>query len=363
MDRVKTGIIGCGNISSIYLSADKRFDILEIVAVTDLIWERATTKAQEHGTATPIRSNEELLADPEIEMVIDLTPPYVHAEVDLMILEAGKHAYTEKPLGIDRPEGQKQVDLAASKGLRLGGAPDTFLGGGIQTCRKLIDEGAIGMPHGAAAWMLGRGPESWHPDPEFFYKKGGGPLLDMGPYYVTAMVSLLGPVKAVTGASTISFPERLITSEPKNGTSISVECPTHVNGVLQFQSGAVGNLAMSFDTWAAETPRIEIYGSEGTLSVPDPNTFGGPVRIFTPESGWEEVPIKHCYTENSRGLGAADMAYALRNGRAHRANGDLTFHVLDTMVSIYDAWERRSFVELGSTCQRPEPLAEEGLSE
>lgn len=356
MDRVKIGIIGCGNISGTYITADKRFEILDIVALSDIIPERARKRASEHGKARAV-TNEQLLADPEIEIVLDLTPPAVHHEIDMDALSAGKHAYTEKPLGVDREEGRSQVRLAEEKGLRLGAAPDTVLGAGIQTCRKLIDGGAIGAPIGAGAWMMGHGCEDWHPDPEFFYKRGGGPLLDMGPYYLTTLVTLLGPVRSVTGASTISFAERVITSEPKRGTRISVECPTHVNGILEFESGAIGNIVMSFDTWASEVPRIEIYGTEGTLSVPDPNGFGGPVRLFTPNIGeWREMPLFHCYTGNSRGIGVADMAYALRSGRPHRANGQLAFHVLDIMMGIYDAWEARAFVNLESTCERPRPL-------
>ncbi|MBD3178056.1 MAG: gfo/Idh/MocA family oxidoreductase [Armatimonadia bacterium] len=363
MDRVKTGIIGCGNISGIYLTADQRFEILQTVAVADMDMDRAQAKAEEHGAAKAV-SVDDLLADPEIQIVMNLTPPFAHEEVDLRILAAGKHAYTEKPLGVDRDEGRRQVEKADEEGLLLGAAPDTFLGGGLQTCRKLIDDGAIGKPIGCAAWMMCRGHEGWHPDPEFYYMRGGGPLLDMGPYYLTALVSLLGPVKSVTGSSTISFPERTITSQPKSGTKISVECPTHVNGLLEFQSGAIGNIVMSFDTWAAEVPRIEIYGTDGTLSVPDPNSFGGPVRLFAPSTGgWEEMPLTHCYTDNSRGIGVADMAYALKNGRPHRASGQLAFHVLDAMMGIYDAWERRGYVNLESTCQRPEALPPDGLSE
>jgi predicted dehydrogenase len=356
MDKVKVGIIGCGNISGVYITADKRFEILDIVALSDIIPERSARRAAEHGRARAV-TNEEILADPEIEIVLDLTPPYVHHEIDMAALGAGKNAYTEKPLGVDREEGLSQVRLAAEKGLRLGAAPDTVLGGGIQTCRRLIDEGAIGTPIGANAWMMNHGSENWHPDPEFFYKRGGGPLLDMGPYYLTTLVTLFGPVKRVTGSSTISFPARVITSEPKRGQRVAVECPTHVNGVLEFASGAIGNVVMSFDTWATEVPWIEIYGTEGTLSVPDPNGFGGTVRLFTADSGeWREAPVSGCYTGNDRGLGLADMASAIRSGRPHRANGQLAFHVLDIMMGIYDAWEARSFVTLESTCERPQPM-------
>jgi predicted dehydrogenase len=222
--------------------------------------------------------------------------------------------------------------------VRVGCAPDTFLGGGIQTCRKLIDDGWIGAPVAAVAFMMSHGWESWHPDPEFYYELGGGPMLDMGPYYLTALVSLLGPIVRVTGSARISFPERTIGSGPKQGQKIAVETPTHVAGVLDFGGGAVATIITSFDVWAANLPRIEIYGSAGSLSVPDPNTFGGPVRIrLAGEGEWRDVPLTHGFTENSRGLGVADMAHAIRAGRPHCASGELAYHVLDVMAAFEEA--------------------------
>ena len=277
-EQVKIGIIGCGNISPIYLQSGAKFEILDIVAVADKIWERAESRAAEYGVPRAC-TVKELLADPEIEIVVNITTPDAHAEVGLQVLEAGKSVYNEKPLAITREDGKRMVELAAAKGVRIGGAPDTFLGGGIQTCRKLIDDGWIGEPVAATAFMMGHGHESWHPDPEFYYKVGGGPMFDMGPYYLTALVNLVGPVKRVTGSARITFPERTITSQPKFGTKIEVEVPTHIAGVLDFANGAVGTIITSFDVWGGQLPRIEIYGTEGTLSVPDPNTFGGPIRI------------------------------------------------------------------------------------
>ena len=249
--------------------------------------------------------------------------------------------------------------LAEKKGLRTGCAPDTFLGGGMQTCRKLIDDGWIGKPLAATAFMLGHGPENWHIDPAFFYQPGGGPMFDMGPYYLTAMINLLGPVQSVVGSATKGFEKRAITNpeKPLCGTALDCEIPTHIVGIIEFAGGAIGNLITSFDVWAAQLPRIEIYGTEGTLSVPDPNTFGGPVRIRRMESDeWREVPFSHGYTEQSRGLGVADMAYGICSGRPHRACGELAYHVLYVMHAFHDASDERKYVALESTCERPAAL-------
>lgn len=356
MQKVKAGIIGCGNISGIYLkNCMSAFESLEIKACADLIPERSKAKAEEFNIKA--YTVEELMEDPEIGIVINLTVPKTHFDVCIRALEAGKNVYAEKPLSVKREDGRKIIELAASKGLLTGGAPDTFLGGGLQTCRKLVDEGWIGRPVAATAFMMGHGPESWHPDPEFFYKFGGGPLFDMGPYYLTALISLLGPVRRVTGSAGISFPERVATCKEKFGYTIKVDVPTHVAGVLDFECGAIATLITSFDVWGAQLPRIEIYGSEGTLNVPDPNTFDGPVylkRHGTAE--WREIPLTHGYTDNSRGLGVADMAAALITGRKHRANSEMTFHVLDVMQGILDASANGSHYTPESTCKRPDAL-------
>ncbi|MGQ9904699.1 MAG: Gfo/Idh/MocA family protein [Anaerolineae bacterium] len=354
--KTKIGIVGCGNISDTYLKVARTFDILEVTACADVIPDLAQAKAAEYGVPKAC-SPAELLADPDIEIVVNLTPPAAHAEIALQALEAGKSIYNEKPLAIEREDAQRMLQLAAEKHLRVGCAPDTFMGAGLQTCRKLIDDGAIGRPIAASAFMLGRGPEPWHPNPEFFYQRGGGPMFDMGPYYLTALVSLLGPVKRVTGATQISFPERVIGSGPKKGNKIAVEIPTHIVGVLEFAAGVVGTLTTSFDVWAHQLPRIEIYGAEGTLSVPDPNTFGGPVKLWRPEKKeWEEMPLLPLRAENSRSLGVADMAYALRSGRPHRANGALAYHVLDLMHSIHDAAREGRHITVTSACERPAPM-------
>ncbi|MCR2822473.1 Gfo/Idh/MocA family protein [Lederbergia panacisoli] len=356
MKSVKVGIIGCGNISSIYCQAGEKFDVFDIIAVADLDFERAKARAKEYQVPNAY-TVEEILADPEVEIIINLTIPKAHAEVCIAALEAGKHVYVEKPLAVTREDGKRILEIAKEKGLIVGGAPDTFLGGGIQTCRKLIDDGEIGEVVGATGFMMSPGHESWHPDPEFYYQLGGGPMFDMGPYYITAFINLLGPIRRVTGSTRISFPERTITSQPKTGQKIQVEVPTHITGILDFENGAIATLITSFDVAGSKLPNIEVYGSKGTILVPDPNTFGGPVFLRKHGSReWEEIPLTHGYIDNSRGVGVADMAYALRSGRAHRANGDLAYHVLDVMHGIHDASRSGSHYELESTCEQPKPL-------
>ena len=354
--RKNVGVIGCGNISSIYLESPSTFDILNIVACADIDLERARSQASRYNVPK-VYTVDELLADPDIDIVINLTIPKVHAQISKAAIEAGKAAYSEKPLAIDRSEGKALLDTTQAKNLRVGCAPDTFLGGGIQTCIKLIDDGAIGTPVGATAFMMGHGPESWHPDPEFFYQVGAGPMFDMGPYYVTALIAMLGPVQRVTGSARITQAERIITSQPKYGSKITVTTPTHVAGIMDFASGPVATIITSFDVWSHQLPRIEVYGTEGTLSVPDPNTFGGPVYLRRPEDKeWQEIPLTHGYTQNSRGIGVADMAHAMHSGRPHRASGNLAYHVLDIMQAFHDASQDGHHIQLTSMCERPAPL-------
>ncbi|MFW6308682.1 MAG: Gfo/Idh/MocA family protein [bacterium] len=357
MEKVKMGVVGCGNISSIYFENCNKFEILDVVACSDLVEEKAKKQADKYDVPE-VCTTEEMLNNPEIDIILNLTTPGAHAEICLAALEHGKNVHVEKPLAITREDGKKILKKAKEKGLLVGGAPDTFMGGGIQTCRKLIDDGWIGEPIGATAFMTCHGHESWHPDPEFYYEIGGGPMFDMGPYYLTALIALMGPVKRVTGSTTKAFDQRTITSEPKYGKKIDVEVPTHVSGLMDFENGAVGSIITSFDVWGANLPRIEIYGTEGSLSVPDPNTFGGPVQVFKPDQGeWEKVPLTHGYTENSRGIGVADMAYALKSdSREHRPNGEMAYHVLDIMHSFHDASDEGKHIQLESTCAQPAPL-------
>lgn len=356
MKKLKVGIIGCGNISGIYFQNLKRFDALELAACADLDLNRARAKAEEHGVAQVY--NVQAMLESDVDIIVNLTIPAAHAEVCLQALEAGKHVYVEKPLAVTREEGRAILDLAASRGLRVGSAPDTFLGGGIQTCVKLIEEGWIGRPVAATAFMMCRGHEHWHPAPEFYYQQGGGPMFDMGPYYLTALVAMLGPVARVTGSAAVSFPERTILSEPKHGQTVQVEVPTHVAGIMDFACGAVGTLVTSFDIFGgADVPRIEIYGSEGTLSVPDPNSFGGPVRLKRHDAKEAlEIPLTHGFAANSRGVGVADMAHGILSGRPHRASGELAYHVLEAMHGFHDASAEGRHYLMQSSCEKPKPL-------
>ncbi|MBF0289719.1 MAG: Gfo/Idh/MocA family oxidoreductase [SAR324 cluster bacterium] len=356
MEQTKIGVIGCGVISGIYLKNCQLFENLEIVACADLIKERAEKRASEFGIPQAC-SVDEVLANEEIRLVINLTLPQTHTSVDLQILSANKNVYSEKPLALNKKDAKRVLDLAAEKRLRVGCAPDTFLGAGIQTCRKILDEGWIGEPVSAAAFMMNHGHESWHPDPEFYYKSGGGPLFDMGPYYLTALINLLGPVKRVSGMTKISFPQRTITSEAKYGSAIDVEVPTFTAGTLGFENGVIGTLTTTFDVWAHKMPFIEIYGSAGTLRVPDPNTFGGTPSIKRAgHDDWAEVPLLYSFVENSRGVGISDMADAIQGDKPFRAWGELAFHVLDIMESIHLSAQTGHHLELDSHCQKPAPM-------
>jgi predicted dehydrogenase len=354
---VKVGVVGCGNISGVYFKNARRLEPLDVVACADSVPERAARAAADVAIPRTL-TTDELLADPEVEIVLNLTPPKAHAAIAMRALEHGKSVYNEKPLATCREDGRRLLEVAEQNGLRIGCAPDTFLGAGLQTARKVLDEGVIGRPVAAMAFVLCHGHESWHPDPAFLYQPGGGPLFDMGPYYLTALVTLLGPVQRVCGAARISFPQRTITSEPKRGQRIRVEVPTHVAGVLEFASGVIGTIVTSYDVWHAEVPFIELYGETGSLSLPDPNTFGGPLRLRTAtEAGWEEVPLASDYCENWRGLGLADMAGYLGTEDRHRASGELAYHVLDIMEGLHESAERGEHLVLESTCDRPAPLA------
>ncbi|WP_226037079.1 Gfo/Idh/MocA family protein [Aquibacillus saliphilus] len=362
MTKLNVGIIGCGNISGIYFKTSKLFDVYDIVACADLDLERAKKRAEEFDIPNAY-TTDELLADQSIDLVINLTIPAVHAKVALAALESGKHVYGEKPLAVTREEGQQVLRVAKEKGLMVGNAPDTFLGAGLQTSRKLIDDGWIGEPISVTAFMMNHGHEGWHPDPDFYYQKGGGPMFDMGPYYLTALVSLMGPVKRVTGTTNITFPERTITSKQKYGQKIQVQTPTQINGVLDFESGAVGSIITSFDTWHHKLPNIEIHGTEGSLSVPDPNNFGGPVYVRRRDhDSWSEMPLTHGFSENSRGLGVADMAAAILKGETPRANGDLSYHVLELMHGFHDASDTNRHYELTSKCEQP-PMLPVGINQ
>ena len=290
LSKLRVAVAGCGYISDIYLSNLAKFAGVEVCAVADLDMERARASALRHGVAR-VLTTDAVYADAGIDLILNLTQPAQHAEVARRALQSGKHVYNEKPLTLDLDEARGPLETARSAALQICCAPDTVLGAGIQTCRKLIDSGAIGEPVAATAFMTNHGHERWHPDPAFYYQPGAGPMFDMGPYYLSALVNLIGPIDSVSAFARASFPERVIGSKPKRGQRIEVNTPTHVAGQMQFANGAIGTIVTSFDIWGAKLPFIEVHGTEGSLSVPDPNTFGGPVSLKVRDGDWTEVPL------------------------------------------------------------------------
>lgn len=358
MNPLRVGIVGCGNISGIYFMNLSSYKAIKIVACADLDLERAQGAANQFHVPHA-QMPDELLRNPEVDLVLNLTVPKAHAEVALAAVAAGKHVYNEKPLVLSREEGTRLLEAASAKGVRVGGAPDTFMGGGLQTVRKLIDDGAIGEPIAAQCFMLCHGHESWHPSPEFYYEKGGGPMFDMGPYYLTALVHLMGPVKKVGAMARATFPTRTITSQPKRGKVIPVEVPTHIAGHMEFGNGAIGEITTSFDTWFGKVPPITIHGTEGSLMAGDPNSFGDLVHYRRAgDADWRWAPLTHGFAQNSRGVGVLDMAMAITEGRDHRASGELAYHVLDIMHAFHDASNEACHVSLKSSADRPAAMSE-----
>ncbi|MBI1337469.1 MAG: gfo/Idh/MocA family oxidoreductase [Phycisphaera sp.] len=364
MKPMRVGVVGCGSISGAYFGQAPKYPSITITACADLVRDAAEARAKEFNIPK-VASVDELLADPDIDCVLNLTIPRVHTEIALRALEHGKHTYSEKPFALDRAEGRKVLDLAKKKGLSVGCAPDTFLGAGQQTSRKLIDDGVIGRPVAATAFMLSPGHESWHPNPEFYYDLGGGPMLDMGPYYLTAMVNMFGPIKRVSGATAIAIPERTITHKnkeggpgPKFGKKIKVVTPDHVAGTIEFASGVLATVIMSFAVQAhpfAGQP-ITVFGSEGTMRVPDPNGFDGPVEIATrSERKFAAQEWTHA-KGYARAAGLADMALAIQQSRPARVSGDLAMHVLDAMLAFLDAGQSGKAIDMTTTTNRPAPL-------
>jgi predicted dehydrogenase len=354
---LRVGMVGCGAISNAYFEGLKPFSsYARITACADLDPVRASAKATEHGVGKSY-SVDELLADPEIDLVLNLTVPAAHADLNLRALKAGKHAYCEKPFSLSYKEGFAVLKEAHKRKLRVGSAPDTVLGGGIQTCRKLIDDGVIGRPIAATANMMCHGHESWHPSPEFYYLPGGGPLFDMGPYYLASLITMLGPVKNVSAVAKTAFKQRVITSQPLNGKKITVKTPTHLSGLLEFGDEVVVTMNMSFDVWQHSLPLLEIYGTEGTLQCPDPNTFGGEVQVWTAKrKEWEKVPLTH-NDQIRRGVGIADMAFSEKKRRpVHRMNGEMALHIVEVMESFHKSSSAGRRMSLKSTCAKPKPL-------
>jgi predicted dehydrogenase len=356
MPPTNIGLIGCGNISTAYLEGCRNYaDIIQITACADINVPHAQATAAKHELAFG-GSVEDLLARDDLDIVVNLTIPGAHADINRQALAAGKHVYCEKPFTLTAADAASAVADAANASLRIGSAPDTFLGSGLQTARRAIDDGLIGTPVAAFGFMLCPGHESWHPNPQFYYQVGGGPMFDMGPYYLTALVNLLGPIARVSGAARTTFDERTITSEPRCGEKIPVEIPTHFSTTLEFAAGPVGTLVMSFDTPRSELPNIIIYGTKGTLKVCDPNRFDDPCFFqATGSETFEPVPSQHA-TGRGRGTGVADLAQALHRGRPHRASGDLAHHVIEAMEAAVRSPAEGRHVDMMSTCERPAPL-------
>jgi len=335
--KTKVAFVGVGDISGIYLkNITQRFINVEVVGVCDLVHAKAEKAAKQYNLHI-YENMHEVFADPNVDIVLNLTRPDEHFAVTKAALESNKHVYTEKPLAATFEQGKELFELAKQNKLWLGGAPDTFMGAGIAGSRALLSK--IGQPVGFAAHMICRGHESWHPDPEFYYKHGGGPMLDMGPYYVTALVQLFGPVQSVMAMTKSSYATRTITSKPLSGTVIEVDVPTHYTCLLRFANGVTGTLVTSFDAYPPGVRNIELYGSLGTLSVPDPNNFNGDILLKLGKGDYKKLknPVKD-YAENSRGVGLADMACAMQENRPAQANAELILHVLEVLT----AFERSS---------------------
>lgn len=349
------GVIGVGTISAQYFAEFPKLPGLHIVAVADVNEARAAEVAARHGVEA--LSVDDLLADPRIEAVLNLTIPAVHVEVATRALRAGKHVYGEKPLGLDPGAAAAMLELAREQGLRVGSAPDTVLGTGVQTARALLDSRAVGEPVAAAVHWSSPGHELWHPAPQFYYQPGGGPLFDMAPYYLTTLVTLLGPVVRVSGGATRSDRQRMIATGGQAGTAIPVDVDTHVSAILEHANGLTSTLTVSFDVWASRVPLFELYGTAGTIAVPDPNRFSDAVEVWTTDRPeWTEVPASAGYADAGRGVGLADLAHAIETDRPHRASGKLAFHVLEIMDAVLRAGHEHRVVDVSSTVERPEPI-------
>ena len=366
-EKVRVGIVGCGAVSHQYLTNLARFPIVEIVALSDLIRERCENRAKEFGLGdVRVCTTEEMMKDERVDVVLNLAWPKAHVPVAMQAVKAGRHMFSEKPLGTSFAEAKKLVTAARKKGVLVGCAPDTFLGAGIQTARKAIDDGWIGRPVAFTAFVMSRGVETWHPNPPFYYAPGGGPMLDMGPYYLTALVNLLGPIRRVGGFAKIAIPDRHITHKNRDGTpgpmfgqDITVTTPDHICGTIEFENGCVGTIITSFAAHCAihdGRQPITIWGTDGTLKVPDPNGFDGPVQIRRPgDDDWSELP--HCFIAGyGRGVGLADMCHAIRSGRPYRANVSQAFAVMEAMTAFLKSSESGRAIAMKLPYERPAPM-------
>jgi predicted dehydrogenase len=347
---MKIGVIGCGNIFGQYAKGLRMFPHLELCAVADINQEAASAKGEEHDVEAV--SVEALLADERIDIVVNLTVPKTHTEVNMRILEGNKHVYCEKPFALEINEAKEVMALAAEKGLRVGSAPDTFMGAGHQTSRKAIDDGWIGTPVAGTAFFMGMGPEAWHPNPAFFYQYGGGPMFDVGVYPITALVNLLGPIKSISAITTAARKERLATCKEHFGEMLKVEVPTHYSGSLLFENGTVITMGVSFDVPRHKHTNIEIYGTEGTLQAPDPNGFDGVANLYRIGGEWKELPHSHV-KGYCRGLGVADMAQAIIDDRPHRASAEQALHVLEAMHAFEKSSTTGEAVTIENSCPQP----------
>ena len=365
--KLGVGVIGCGNISAAYFSLAPMFKGIEMRAGADLDLKVAQARAQEFGVRA--HTVEDLLAADDIDIVVNLTIPAAHYDVSKAILDAGKHVYSEKPFVLSVKEGLDLKKRAEKKGLRVGSAPDTFLGGAHQFVRHLVDSGKVGRITSGTCYVMSHGMEHWHPNPDFFFQPGGGPILDIGPYYITDLVQLIGPVKRVAALATMPAPERTITSQPRHGQKIKVETPTTIHALLEFENGATITFNASWDVWKHGHAPIELYGEDGTIFVPDPNFFGGEVTYTNRENPVTKLPKwQHAFAvpnqqhpqgmmANYRASGLADMALAIVEDRPHRCSLDLSLHVVDVMTGILKSGETGKFVAMQTTCERPEALS------
>ena len=364
--KLGVGVIGCGNISAAYFSLAPLFRGIRMKACADINMDAARARAKEFDVRA--ETVDDLLKADDIDIIVNLTIPAVHHSVSKEILDAGKHVYSEKPFVLTLKEGQDLKTQAEKKGLRIGSAPDTFLGGSHQLVRDIIDTGKVGKITSGTAYVMSHGMEHWHPNPDFFFQPGAGPVLDVGPYYVTNLIQLIGPVKRVAAISSTPAPERTITSKPRYGEKVKVETPTTIHALLEFANGAVITLNASWDVWNHNHTPMELYGEEGTIHVPDPNFFGGAVTFTKQGSAIKKLPKwehplgvpnqKHAHgmMANYRTIGLADMAVAIGEGRPHRCSMELALHAVEVMTGILKAGEIGKFVEMTTTCERPEAL-------
>ena len=389
MKILKIGVIGLGDISNAYLTNLNKYpDVVELYACACRTPAKAEAKKEQYGFKKAYASGEELLQDPDVDLVLNLTNPATHYKFNLAALKAGKHVYSEKPLAATYAEGKEIIALAGVKGLYVGCAPDTFMGSRIQTFRRLMDEGVTGDIVGGTANSIAHGWEWFHPNPGFFYQKGAGPVLDIGPYYMTALISLLGPVDSVCAMGIQPQQERMIYSEPLSGQTFQVdpEVMTSLMAVLKFKSGAVVNYNMVWDAWDSVMPRMELYGTKATLVMADedpnagPNLFGGDTLVKDQETyrwknmpridgdediPWEIAEVKHdydatSYVTNNRGIGIVDIAHAIDEGRKNRASGAMALHMLEVSEAILVSAKEHRYIQMESTFERPAPMPQKG---